>query len=72
MDRVQWHAMIPADLDAVLALQQRCYGVGFFERREAFAAELAASDGLGCCWLARRDGSRALRLLRMGGVAVQA
>ena len=55
MDRVQLHAMTPADLDAVLALQKRCYGVGFLERREAFAAKLAVTDGLGCCWLARRD-----------------
>ncbi len=55
MDRVQLHAMTPADLDAVLALQQRCYGVGFLERREAFAAKLAVTDGLGCCWLVRRD-----------------
>lgn len=45
--------MTPADLDAVLALQQRCYGVGFLERREAFAAKLAATEGLGCCWIAR-------------------
>lgn len=48
--------MTPADLDAVLALQQRCYGVDFLERREAFAAKLAATQGLGCCWMARRDG----------------
>lgn len=48
--------MTPADFDAVLALQQRCYGVGFLERREAFAAKLAATDGLDCCWMARRDG----------------
>lgn len=48
--------MTPADLDAVLALQQRCYGVSFLERREAFAAKLAATQGLDCCWVARRDG----------------
>lgn len=48
--------MTPADLDAVLALQQRCYGVSFLERREAFAAKLAVTGGLGCCWLVRRDG----------------
>lgn len=46
--------MTPADLDAVLALQQRCYGVGFLERREAFAAKLAATEGLDCCWMACR------------------
>jgi len=56
MHRVELHAMTPADLDAVLALQQRCYGVGFLERREAFAAKLAATEGLGCCWMARQDG----------------
>lgn len=55
MSRVLVHAMTPVDLDAVLALQQRCYGVDFLERREAFAAKLAVTDGLGCCWLARRD-----------------
>lgn len=55
MSRVQLHAMAPVDLDAVLALQQRCYGVDFLERREAFAAKLAATDGLACCWIARRD-----------------
>jgi GNAT superfamily N-acetyltransferase len=49
--------MTPADLDAVLALQQRCYGVSFLERREAFAAKLAVTAGLGCCWMARRPGS---------------
>lgn len=48
--------MTPADLDAVLALQQRCYGVSFLERREAFAAKLAVTEGLACCWMARRDG----------------
>lgn len=48
--------MTPADLDAVLALQQRCYGVSFLERREAFAAKLVVTEGLGCCWLVRRDG----------------
>lgn len=53
---VGFHAMTPADLDAVLALQRRCYGVGFLERREAFAAKLAATAGLDCCWIARRDG----------------
>ena len=46
--------MTPADLDAVLALQQRCYGVSFLERREAFAAKLAATAGLDCCWMVRR------------------
>ena len=55
MERVQLHAMTPADLDAVLALQQRCYGVGFLEHREAFEAKLAATQGLDCCWMARRD-----------------
>lgn len=50
------HALTPADLDAVLALQQRCYGVSFLERREAFAAKLAVTAGLDCCWMARRDG----------------
>ncbi|WP_394407103.1 GNAT family N-acetyltransferase [Roseateles sp. BYS78W] len=54
MDRVHLHAMTPADLDAVLALQQRCYGVDFLERREAFEAKLAVTAGLGCCWMARR------------------
>ncbi|MFT7772875.1 GNAT family N-acetyltransferase [Roseateles sp.] len=49
--------MTPADLDAVLALQQRCYGVGFLERREAFAAKLAVTAGLECCWIARRPAS---------------
>ncbi|MBV8036829.1 GNAT family N-acetyltransferase [Roseateles sp.] len=44
--------MTPADLDAVLALQQRCYGVDFLERREAFAAKLVATEGLECCWMA--------------------
>lgn len=48
--------MTADDLDAVLALQQRCYGVSFLERREAFAAKLALTEGLGCCWMARRDG----------------
>ncbi|WP_165917474.1 GNAT family N-acetyltransferase [Roseateles saccharophilus] len=48
--------MTPDDLDAVLALQQRCYGVGFLERREAFAAKLAATEGLGCCWMVAREG----------------
>jgi len=48
--------MTPVDLDAVLALQQRCYGVGFLERREAFAAKLAVAQGLECSWMARRDG----------------
>ncbi|MFN3302714.1 MAG: GNAT family N-acetyltransferase [Roseateles sp.] len=57
MDRAQLHAMTPADLDAVLALQQRCYGVGFLECREAFAAKLAVTEGLGCCWMARRPAS---------------
>ena len=56
MDRVHLHAMTPADFDAVLALQQRCYGVGFLERREAFAAKLAVTEGLDCCWMVRRDG----------------
>lgn len=60
MDRVQLHAMTPADLDAVLALQQRCYGVGFLERREAFAAKLAVTEGLGCCWMARGEGGEPL------------
>lgn len=46
--------MAPSDLDAVLVLQQRCYGVGFLERREAFAAKLAVTDGLDCCWMAWR------------------
>ena len=46
--------MTPADLDAVLALQQRCYGVSFLEGREAFAAKLAVTAGLDCCWMARR------------------
>jgi GNAT superfamily N-acetyltransferase len=55
MERVQLHAMTPADLDAVLALQQRCYGVDFLEHREAFEAKLAATQGLDCCWMARRD-----------------
>lgn len=55
MDRVHLHAMTPVDLDAVLALQQRCYGVDFLERREAFAAKLAVTEGLDCCWIARRD-----------------
>ncbi len=55
MSRVQLHAMAPVDLDAVLALQQRCYGVEFLERREAFAAKLAATEGLACCWIARGD-----------------
>ncbi len=59
MSRVHLHAMTPVDLDAVLALQQRCYGVDFLERREAFAAKLAVTDGLGCCWMARdEDGQR--------------
>lgn len=48
--------MAPADLDAVLVLQQRCYGVSFWERREAFAAKLAITAGLDCCWMASRDG----------------
>ncbi|MDR7332046.1 GNAT family N-acetyltransferase [Roseateles asaccharophilus] len=60
MDRVHLHAMTPADLDAVLALQQRCYGVGFLERREAFAAKLAVTDGLDCCWMARGDDGQTL------------
>lgn len=55
MSRVQLHAMTPVDLDAVLALQQRCYGVDFLEHRDAFAAKLAVTDGLACCWMARRD-----------------
>ncbi|MFG6413637.1 GNAT family N-acetyltransferase [Roseateles sp. DC23W] len=54
---MDFHAMTPADLDAVLALQQRCYGVSFLECREAFAAKLAVTEGLGCCWLARRPAS---------------
>ncbi len=48
--------MTPDDLDAVLALQKRCYGVSFLERREAFAAKLAVTDGLDCCWMARQQG----------------
>lgn len=44
--------MTLADLDAVLALQQRCYGVSFLEGRAAFAAKLAATQGLDCCWMA--------------------
>jgi GNAT superfamily N-acetyltransferase len=56
MERVEVHAMTPDDLDAVLALQKRCYGVGFLERREAFAAKLDVTAGLGCCWLVRRAG----------------
>ena len=55
MSRVHLHAMTPVDLDAVLALQQRCYGVDFLERREAFAAKLAVTEGLDCCWMARRE-----------------
>jgi GNAT superfamily N-acetyltransferase len=57
MNRVHLHAMTPADLDAVLALQQRCYGVDFLERREAFAVKLAVTEGLDCCWMVRRDGA---------------
>ncbi len=53
---MELHAMTPADLDAVLSLQERCYGVAFLERREAFAAKLAVAEGLGCCWMVRRDG----------------
>lgn len=52
--------MTAADLDAVLALQQRCYDVSFLERREAFAAKLAATEGLGCCWMVRRVGGEPL------------
>ncbi len=48
--------MTPADLDAVGALQQRCYGVSYLESREAFAAKLDVTAGLGCCWLARDAG----------------
>ena len=46
--------MTLADLDAVLALQQRCYGVSLLEGREAFAAKLAATAGLDSCWMARQ------------------
>lgn len=56
MQGVALQAMTPADLDAVLALQQRCYGVDFLERREAFAAKLAATEGLDCCWMAQGAG----------------
>ncbi|MFG6466172.1 GNAT family N-acetyltransferase [Roseateles sp. BYS87W] len=46
--------MTPADLDAVVALQQRCYGVAYWESREAFAAKLAAAAGQACCWVAEQ------------------
>lgn len=49
--------MTPADLDAVLALQQRCYGVSFLESRAAFAAKLEVTAGLDCCWMAWQSGA---------------
>jgi GNAT superfamily N-acetyltransferase len=49
--------MTPADLDAVLALQQRCYGASFLESRAAFAAKLDVTAGLDCCWMACQDGA---------------
>ncbi|MFT7723691.1 MAG: GNAT family N-acetyltransferase [Roseateles sp.] len=55
---MELHAMAPADLDAVLALQRRCYGAALLERREAFAAKLAATQGQDCCWMARRPGAQ--------------
>lgn len=38
-------------LDAVLAIQARCYGAAFHESRQAFAAKLRAAPG--CAWLVR-------------------
>lgn len=43
-----------ADLNAVLALQAACYGDGYLEPREAFAAKLAVAPR--SAWLAEREG----------------
>lgn len=48
--------MTLADLDAVGALQQRCYGDLYLESRSAFAAKLEVTAGLDCCWMAREAG----------------